>query len=242
MARTPLKNIPQPSTQEYSHIVGGTLANGLYSRLKSAVNNPTYAQVTSASWSVSEEPGSTTQDPLPTMTINTPDSITFTGMEGAVIEFDTPSHANVVIPEGGEITVEGFGLESGVTVTVVVNGPDERYKSETLTGVTPEREPSQDPLPYNLTVVNSGGVKTGYFVIYGMENAGVSVTYNGEEIASGIIDTAAVNPETQEPTGEYYYRNADVVDMPAVGETVTVTVTIRDYADWSTTVEVKGGK
>lgn len=56
MSRTPLKNRPTEPT--YSHIPNNHLADALISKIKSVANSKSYAQITSASWSVSEEESS----------------------------------------------------------------------------------------------------------------------------------------------------------------------------------------
>ena len=49
----------EPTKLEYSHIPNNTLANGLISKIKGVKG---YAQVTSASWSVSEEESSESEE------------------------------------------------------------------------------------------------------------------------------------------------------------------------------------
>lgn len=49
----------EPAKLEYSHIPNNTLANGLISKIKGVKG---YAQVTSASWSVSEKESSDSEE------------------------------------------------------------------------------------------------------------------------------------------------------------------------------------
>jgi hypothetical protein len=213
---------------EYSHIPNNHLADALISKIKGVANSKSYAQITSASWSVSEEPGSTDQDPLPTMTINSGDSITFTGMEGAVIEFDTPSHANVVIPEGGEITVEGFGLDAGVTVTVVVQPPEEKYKPVTLTDVVPDQssedESSEGPTPsggYGFEVTSATAI-----INQGTTTVTIEVSYDGDQSMVpyhiNIFKDAEKTQSLVDKGGEgaYIHAELDYTANLSVGDTI----------------------